>query len=150
MPGMKEVSELAKENSKEILCISSGWGNYALEFAYIIEICRDVVISPVPGLPSYFQGVYNYKGNIIPAAVTGEGKSLILIVVRYGKYQFGLVLPDEARLFLAENADWVDSPADNGGSGVWKEKAVIQCEGELFSLIDVKRTVEDMMGQQKK
>lgn len=138
---------MAKEDHKEMLCISSVWGNYALEFAYIAEICRDITISPVPGLPSYFQGVYNYKGNIIPTALAGEGENLIMVVVRHGKYQFGLAFPDETRLLLVENAEWVESPADNGGSGVWKEKAVIRFEGELFSLIDVQRTVEGMIAE---
>ncbi|MFR3751552.1 MAG: hypothetical protein ACLTW9_02910 [Enterocloster sp.] len=53
---------MADEALKEVLCIPGKRRNYAVEFPYVEEICKDVMISLMPCLPGHFAGVCNYKG----------------------------------------------------------------------------------------
>ena len=57
---------MADEALKEVLCIPGKRRNYAVEFPYVEEICKDVMISLMPCLPEHFAGVCNYKGSIVP------------------------------------------------------------------------------------
>ena len=63
---------MADEALKEVLCIPGKRRNYAVEFPYVEEICKDVMISLMPCLPEHFAGLCNYKGSIVPV-VCQEG-----------------------------------------------------------------------------
>ena len=63
---------MVDEALKEVLCIPGKRRNYAVEFPYVEEICKDVMISLMPCLPEHFAGVCNYKGSIVPV-VCQEG-----------------------------------------------------------------------------
>ena len=56
---------MADEALKEVLCIPGKRRNYAVEFPYVEEICKDVMISLMPCLPEHFAGLCNYKGSIV-------------------------------------------------------------------------------------
>ena len=62
---------MADEALKEVLCIPGKRRNYAVEFPYVEEICKDVMISLMPCLPEHFAGLCNYKG----ASCSGRGAS---------------------------------------------------------------------------
>ena len=52
---------MPSENTKTVLCIPGRNRRCAIEFPYIKEICKDMVMSPIPCLPAYFAGVCKYK-----------------------------------------------------------------------------------------
>ena len=62
-----------------------------LFFPYIKEICKDLVLSPIPCLPAYFAGGCNYKGTIVPIAhleeptlpAEGAGQKNIIVILQY-------------------------------------------------------------------
>ena len=62
------------EEDREILCLPAGTGYYGIEFPYVVELCQEFRISPVPCLQEPYCGVANYKGMIIPVAQLQEGE----------------------------------------------------------------------------
>ena len=65
---------MADEALKTLLCLPGKHRNYAVEFPYAEEICKDMMISLMPCLPGHFAGVCNYKGSIVPV-VCQEGSA---------------------------------------------------------------------------
>ena len=57
---------MTDEPVREVLCIPGNGRKYAVEFSYVEEICKDVVLSAMPCLPEYYAGVCNHKGTIVP------------------------------------------------------------------------------------
>ncbi|WP_368296025.1 chemotaxis protein CheW, partial [Enterocloster citroniae] len=57
---------MTDEPVREVLCIPGNGRKYAVEFSYVEEICKDVVLSAMPCLPGYYAGVCNHKGTIVP------------------------------------------------------------------------------------
>ncbi|MFR2694723.1 MAG: chemotaxis protein CheW [Enterocloster bolteae] len=88
---------MADKALKAVLCIPGKRRNYAVEFPYVEEICKDVMISLMPCLPEHFAGVCNYKGSIVPV-VCQEGPEpgreeadarQMVLVLRHQKYYLG-------------------------------------------------------------
>lgn len=53
-------------SSRELLCIPGKNKSYAIETAYVTELCCQIQLSRIPCMPEYYAGVCSYKGNIIP------------------------------------------------------------------------------------
>ena len=45
---------MTDEPVREVLCIPGNGRKYAVEFSYVEEICKDVVLSAMPCLPEYY------------------------------------------------------------------------------------------------
>jgi purine-binding chemotaxis protein CheW len=71
---MRRREGMADEALKTLLCLPGKHRNYAVEFPYAEEICKDMMISLMPCLPGHFAGVCNYKGSIVPV-VCQEGSA---------------------------------------------------------------------------
>lgn len=137
----------------DILCMPCGQQIFGVEFDFMAEICTDLHISFVPCLPAGFLGVCNYKGTIIPVVdVDPSGADrddvLAIPVIRYGKHLFGIRCRQEPFILPAGGAQPVELPEDASGSGMWRFKYAYQYEDRMCQVIDVKRTVENMLSRQ--
>lgn len=148
-------------SSRELLCIPGINKSYAIETAYVTELCRQAQLSRIPCMPEHYAGVCSYKGNIIPviklhsgedAGVAGErlagehvGEDSLLLVVSCGKYQLGILFTGESYILPAGTAEMVESPAEMGGSGIWVEKEICRYENEILFVIDMEKTVEGLI-----
>ena len=86
------------EALKEVLCIPGKRRNYAVEFPYVEEICKDVMISLMPCLPEHFAGVCNYKGRQVRwsarKALSPEEEAdarQMVLVLRHQRYYLGIL-----------------------------------------------------------
>ena len=134
------------ENTTELLCIQGRERKYAFEFPYITEICPGLQISKIPCLPECFTGVCNYKGMIIPVIHTKdlEEKSSarhIVIVCRYRDYQLGIELWGEPYILSVENCREIQGPEAGPLMDIWIEKAILQAEEELYTVVDLEKTI---------
>ncbi len=59
--------ELEEDTMKDkYLTFLVGNENYAVPIKYVIEINRVLPVTPMPDFPSYFEGITNLRGRIIP------------------------------------------------------------------------------------
>ena len=110
-------------SSRELLCIPGKNKSYAIETAYVTELCCQIQLSRIPCMPEYYAGVCSYKGNIIPVIKLHSEED-----------------PGEDSLLLA-----VESPADMGDSGIWAGKEICRHEKEILFVIDMEKTVEGLI-----
>lgn len=91
---------------------------YALTLEHIVEVTRDQLITPVPGLPSWLLGVANLHGDIISVvdlaqflhiAAPSDRSSPKLIVARAADQRIGLLV-DAVELIHTLPAELIISP----------------------------------------
>lgn len=136
------------EENKELLCIPGNDRNYALEFSRLNEICQGVCPSKVPCLPKHYAGVWNYKGTIIPMVKLEEASrnmERIALIVRCGGHEFGLMVENEPYIVHTDEIEAVEIPGESATTGIWKVKEMFRNEEQLFSLLDMERTVENLI-----
>ena len=143
---------MADEEYTEVLCIPGERRNYAVEFPYVEEICKDIMISLMPCLPEHFAGVCNYKGSIVPvvcpddSVLGGEqaGTRQMVLVLRHHKYYLGILLYQEPCLTRIGVDEQIRGP-EQQVTGLWTEKAYFMWNDSLYSLIDVEKTLETLV-----
>ena len=139
---------MSVEEDKELLCIPGVKKNYAMDFSCLIEICQDVRPSKVPCLPQYYSGVWNYKGTIIPLIDLEEpsrDKERIALIAQCSGHQFGILIQNEPYIVRKGEVEAVEIPGESDNTDVWKIKEMFRDEEHLFSLIDMERTVEELI-----
>lgn len=143
---------MAAEEVRTVLCIQGTSRKYAVEFSYVEEICKDMVLSQIPCLPEYFAGICNHKGTMVPVVyLDGRGEGMkdtdnrpIIFILRCGKYHLGVLAYQEPHLGLAEEDNRIKGP-EQQESGIWVEKEYYMWNNSLYSLIDVEKSLEKLI-----
>lgn len=141
---------MENQNKKEVLCFESNGKTYAAEFESIVEICFDTRFHSVPCQPSYFCGVYHYKGMIVPVVQLEEeempeNSAPVLLILRSGVYQFGIALQKEPYIQIVDAAQITDDTARKLSTGRSKEKAIYTQDDKIILLLDMKKTTESLV-----
>lgn len=100
---------------KKFLVFHIGSGSFGLEVPYVMEIIWDIPVTPIPGVPAYFDGVCSWKGNIIPVVSLGSreagsdrktAQGSVIVVVRAAGYECGLTVTETPKIvgFAEEKA----------------------------------------------
>lgn len=123
-----------------------GSENYAVPIKYVIEIMRVLPVTPMPDFPSYFEGITNLRGRIIP--IMNIRKRLGMEVIDYtdttcfmilmvNDKPYGLVVDSISEVVNITDADITPPPLESGtvssyilGIAKVKEeiRLVINCE----------------------
>lgn len=103
-------------NGKEYLCLNGENRKYAVDFEYVVEICREMQISRIPCLPQDYIGLCNYKGLIVPVLSQeefDEEKNIIplLLILKCGKYYLGLHVTNDLSSVILKEEDRIKSQA---------------------------------------
>lgn len=133
----------------ELLCIPGKSNHYAVEFSYLEEICQSLDITPIPCLPENFIGMANYKGAIIPVIQldeTAEKKHHgMIMILKYDRYMVGVWISDGAFIATGDVMRKIECPEGTEQVAIWKYKEIYQVEEQLYFLIDVKKTLENLV-----
>lgn len=133
----------------EILCIPGREKHFAIEYPYIQELCSGLKISRFPCLPPSFAGLINYKGNIIPLIILEESKTSgtarLTLIIRGKKHLAGILLDTEPYIVRRGNAPLIEMFPETENISFWKVKGGVKLGEEIFQLIDVEKTVDDLM-----
>lgn len=147
-------------STRELLCIPGKNKSYAIETAYVTELCPQVQLSRIPFMPEHYAGVCSYKGNIIPVVKLhgdeGAGKAggeppgdaaenSLLLVVSCGKYRLGILITEVPYILPVSMAERVEAPGDMVSTGIWAEKEIYRNEKEILFVIDMEKTVESLV-----
>ena len=143
---------MGDEALKAVLCIPGERKHYAVEFPYVEEICKEIMISLMPCLPEHFAGVCNYKGGIVPVVCLdgsvsrgqAPGSRQMVLVLRHQKYYLGILLYREPYLTQISGEEQIRGPKQQE-TGLWVEKAYFMWNDSLYSLVDVEKTLEKLI-----
>lgn len=137
---------------EEILCLPANKQIYAVEFSYIVEICYQVKVSPIPCLPERFPGLYNYKGMIIPVVrleavrnTAPQNGRNIVVVVKVKDCRFGILTEEEPFILPLNAVTDVESPVGEQEQDGWCLRGIYRWEGGLFSAIDIEKSTEELI-----
>ncbi|MDX2110227.1 MAG: chemotaxis protein CheW [Verrucomicrobiota bacterium] len=137
------------------LAFTLGHESFALPVLQVREIIRFSSITPVPQMPSYFRGVINLRGKVIPiidlriklgfdTATLAEGTCIFVVDARLPDDRItrvGLVV-DAVEEVLNLNAADIDSPPNIGEMGsVDYILGLAKLKGTVKFLVDIDRIV---------
>ena len=155
---------MTDEPVREVLCIPRNGRKYAVEFSYVEEICKDVVLSAMPCLPGYYAGVCNHKGTIVPVVrlegciencIEGciepgpgfpvdSGETFVdrqlVMVIHWKKYYAGILLHGDPYMAQLKAEDRIQGP-EKQEAALLAEKAYYMCG----NVLDVEKTLENLI-----
>lgn len=131
-------------NMDELLCIKGRRKSYAFEIPYITEICSGVQISKIPCLPGQFSGACSHKGEIVPVIRMEDGEedgTELVLIVRCQGFSLGIVCQGLVHIMTVQEGTEIQRPETEISEGIWAERALVQTEDELYTVIDLEKTV---------
>ncbi|WP_294150651.1 chemotaxis protein CheW [uncultured Clostridium sp.] len=150
-----EGSETAVQfrENLEFMAVDMGNFYYGIELNYVKELVRDPHITPVPCLPSYYEGVCNWKGNIIPVvsmrAAGGlpreEVSQKLVLIAKAGGLECGfLVAGEPAIVGIAPDRELTGELPEDGGI-MLAVKQAFEGEDKIISVVDVDKSLKKMV-----
>ncbi|MBU3874262.1 chemotaxis protein CheW [Faecalicatena sp. AGMB00832] len=132
------------DNVYDLLCVKGADKTFAFEFSVVKELCPEMQISKMPCLPSYFAGVCNYKGEIVPVLSLKEEvyieKRKVVIIFAYQDYQIGILCYGEPYILNTQSVQEIQKP-ETEADGMWTEKKLIQHDGEIVTVLDIEKII---------
>lgn len=145
--------ESADVETKQYIVVQLGNEKYGIDIGYVDNIVRMQKITRVPKVQTYFKGIINLRGEIVPVmsirkkmgleddVITGKSRIIILKVEEKGS--LGIVV-DEVKEVVTLNTEEVDKSAvnaksvkDNFINGVGKNGE------ELISLFEINAIIDE-------
>lgn len=128
---------------------------YAISCNGIVEVIPFIEMRPLPGAPDYINGIFDYRGNIVPAV---DLKMLMLktpcsrtfgtrvIVMDFPsldgiKRRLGLVAEDVTTTFTADEKDFEDAGMELKDSPYLGK--IVRHEGELVQIIAAENLIPE-------
>lgn len=137
------------EESRRLVVFALAGDEYGVPIALVQEIMRHTPPRPIPGSPSYVEGVINLRGRIIPVldlrarfAIGGirpdEAK---VVIIAIGDLTVGVVV-DEVREVLSLEASRCE-PAPVGTDDAMYVESVGRRDGRLVVVLDMVRLLDE-------
>ena len=155
---MEEVKAITNNDNStdtvQYIVVNIGNEQYGINIQYIDNIVRNQRITRVPKAQTYFKGVINLRGEIVPVmsirlkmgfeddVFTDSSRIIILKIEDQGKLG---VIVDEVREVVNLGADEIDKPShdakDNKHSFI---NGIGKNENDLISLFDINAMTEEI------
>lgn len=140
--------EVIEKESKQYIVVMIGSEQYGIDISYIDNIVRMQKITRVPKSQSYFNGVINLRGEIVPVMSIRKKMGLeddvftnasrIIILKLEEKGSLGVIV-DEVKEVVNLSDDEIEKASNNGKfiNGIGKHG------DELISLLEINAIVEE-------
>lgn len=140
--------EVIEKETKQYIVVMVGDEQYGIDISYIDNIVRMQNITRVPKAQSYFKGIINLRGEIVPVMSIRRKMDLdddvftnasrIIIVKLEEKGSLGIIV-DEVKEVVTLSEDEIDKLSNKGKfiNGIGKNR------DELVSLLEINAIVED-------
>ncbi len=149
------VIDALPEEEIRVCLFSMGEDLFALPVEMLTEILISQKIFPVPTTPPHVLGVMNLRGNIVPIVDIRPALSLPrqstpgqIAIIKQGTVIIGIVVDNVSEVVSVPVSRVLAIPADTAGpAGKSRSrflKAIIQREGGVAALLDVKRILEEV------
>ncbi|NLK34105.1 MAG: purine-binding chemotaxis protein CheW [Gracilibacteraceae bacterium] len=151
---MEEMEMLTEEDTQEgrFLTFSLGKESYGIEIRYVTEIIGIQLITEIPELPEYVNGIINLRGKIIPVMdvrlrFKKEQKDYTdrtcVIVVDIRDMSIGLIVDSVSEVMTIPKQDIVQPPQMNKGYQTRYIKNIGKVGGEVKLLLDCEMLLDD-------
>ncbi|MCM1257439.1 MAG: chemotaxis protein CheW [Roseburia sp.] len=153
---MENAIDISGKTTKQYIVIKIGSEQYGLDISYIDNIVRMPTITRVPRVQTYFKGIINLRGEVVPVmsirlkmhlpddVFTDASRIIILKVEEQGSIGTIGIIVDEVKEVVELGLDEIERPAqkskfDKGSfiCGVGKH------DNELISLFDINAVVDE-------
>lgn len=141
------------QENLEFMAVDMGNFYFGIELDCIKELIRDPHITQVPCLPAYYEGVCNWKGNIIPVVsmraaggISREKSSQrLVLIVKSGGLECGLLIEGEPQILgIAPEREVIGELPESGGIMLVVKQA-FEGEDKVISVIDVEKSLKKMV-----
>ena len=136
--------ETTEKESKQYIVVMVGSEQYGIDISYIDNIVRMQKITRVPKVQTYFKGVINLRGEVVPVMKMGleddvlTNASRIIILKLEENASLGVIV-DEVREVVNLSEDEIDKVSNKGRfiNGIGKHG------DQLISLLEINALVEE-------
>lgn len=150
---MENAIEISEKQTKQYIVIKIGNEQYGLDISYVDNIVRMQSITRVPKAQTYFKGIINLRGEIVPVMsirlkmeladddFTDASRIIILKIEEQGT--IGIIV-DEVKEVVELATDDIDHPTETAKNDRNSFICGIGKHGdELISLFDINAVVDE-------
>jgi purine-binding chemotaxis protein CheW len=144
-------------NEIQVAVFSLGAEHYGIDIAGVQEIMRVPVITRVPEAPSFVEGVFNFRGRVVPVVDLRQrfgledgtqSKASRVVVTDVGSATIGIMV-DQVSEILRIGVDKIEAaPSLAARKEASFIKGIAKLEDRLVILIDLERVLSDQEMEQ--
>lgn len=150
---MEEMNKEAGSVSKQYICVKLGTEQYGIDIQYVDNIVRMQKITRVPKAQSFFKGVINLRGEIVPVMslrlkfnLTPDeynNSTRIIIIKLEAQAAVGIIV-DEVKEVVTLDEGSIDKPTYNAADGSSQYlSGVGKTDSGLISLLNIADVIID-------
>ena len=149
---MAEAIETTESIKKQYIVVKIGSEQYGIDISYVDTIVRMQKITRVPKVQSYFKGIINLRGEIVPVmsvrrkmnleedVFTNASRIIILKLEQQGA--LGIIV-DEVKEVVTLGDDQIDKAAYNAKEDKNFIKGIGKHGDDLISLFDINAIIDE-------
>ena len=149
---MEKNIDIAENDAKQYIVVKIGSEQYGIDISYIDNIVRMQKITRVPKIQTYFKGVINLRGEIVPVMSVRKKMNLdddvitnasrIIILKLEEKGTIGIIV-DEVKEVVTLGTDEIDKASGSKDGKAMFINGVGKPGDELISLFEISAIVEE-------
>ena len=141
---MEKNIDIAENDAKQYIVVKIGSEQYGIDISYIDNIVRMQKITRVPKIQTYFKGVINLRGEIVPVMSVRKkmNASRIIILKLEEKGTIGIIV-DEVKEVVTLCTDEIDKTSGSKDGKAMFINGVGKHGDELISLFEISAIVEE-------
>ena len=149
---MEKNIDIAENDAKQYIVVKIGSEQYGIDISYIDNIVRMQKITRVPKIQTYFKGVINLRGEIVPVMSVRKKMNLdddvitnasrIIILKLEEKGTIGIIV-DEVKEVVTLCTDEIDKTSGSKDGKAMFINGVGKHRDELISLFEISAIVEE-------
>ena len=149
---MEKNIDIAENDAKQYIVVKIGSEQYGIDISYIDNIVRMQKITRVPKIQTYFKGVINLRGEIVPVMSVRKKMNLdddvitnasrIIILKLEEKGTIGIIV-DEVKEVVTLCTDEIDKTSGSKDGKDMFINGVGKHGDELISLFEISSIVEE-------
>ena len=149
---MEKNIDIAENDAKQYIVVKIGSEQYGIDISYIDNIVRMQKITRVPKIQTYFKGVINLRGEIVPVMSVRKKMNLdddvitnasrIIILKLEEKGTIGIIV-DEVKEVVTLCTDEIDKTSGSKDGKAMFINGVGKHGDELISLFEISSIIEE-------
>jgi len=150
-----------KEGQKQLVTFQLGNEQYGIDIMDVHEIWRVEAIRPIPNAPSYVEGIFNLRGDIVPVInlhrrfhikriQLSDDDELLSgsIIININGTKIGIIIDKVLRVVSIELDQVQPPPQIISGIGAEYIQGVVQGDGGYLIILDIHRLFDPKELQQ--
>ena len=149
---MAEVIETTEDIRKQYIVVKIGSEQYGIDISYVDTIVRMQKITRVPKVQTYFKGIINLRGEIVPVMSVRTKMGLEddvftnasrIIILKFEQQSSLGIIVDEVKEVVTLGDDQIDKAAYNAKEDKNFIKGIGKNGDELISLFDINAIIDE-------